>query len=112
MTSIPKLQNENNRLNKEIKIQKDLAEKYKFKLINIEKEKGQLITTLQKKENKIKEDNNLINELKNEIEIIKSNLLIEEDNKKENSELGIQKDELIEKQKLNNDKINELLDKM
>ena len=49
MTSIPKLQNENNRLNKEIKIQKDLAEKYKFKLINIEKEKGQLITTLQKK---------------------------------------------------------------
>ncbi len=112
MTSIPKLQNENNRLNKEIKIQKDLAEKYKFKLINIEKEKGQLITTLQKKENKIKEDNNLINELKNEIENIKSNLLIEEDNKKENSELGIQKDELIEKQILNNNKINELLDKM
>ena len=29
MTSIPKLQNENNRLNQDIKIQKDLEEKYK-----------------------------------------------------------------------------------
>ena len=61
MSSLNKLQNENDRINQQIKIQKDLTNKYKLKLTQIEQEKANLLLTNQKKENKINEDNNKIN---------------------------------------------------
>ncbi len=113
MSSLNKLQNENDRINQQIKIQKDLTNKYKLKLTQIEKEKANLLLTNQKKENKINEDNNKINELKKEIENIKLNLENENnDNKKENSNFEKEKDELKQKQQLNDEKINELQNKI
>ena len=113
MSSLNKLQNENDRINQQIKIQKDLTNKYKLKLTQIEKEKANLLLTNQKKENKINEDNNKINELKKEIENIKLNLENENnDNKKENSNFEKEKDELKQKQQLNDEKINELQEKI
>ena len=113
MSSLNKLQNENDRINQQIKIQKDLTNKYKLKLTQIEKEKANLLLTNQKKENKINEDNNKINELKKEIENIKLNLENENnDNKKENSNFEKEKYELKQKQQLNDEKINELQEKI
>ena len=107
MSSLNKLQNENDRINQQIKIQKDLTNKYKLKLTQIEKEKANLLLTNQKKENKINEDNNKINELKKEIENIKLNLENENnDNKKENSNFEKEKDELKQKATNNDEKIN------
>ena len=113
MSSLNKLQNENDRINQQIKIQKDLTNKYKLKLTQIEKEKANLLLTNQKKEKKINEDNNKINELKKEIENIKLNLENENnDNKKENSNFEKEKYELKQKQQLNDEKINELQEKI
>ena len=108
MTSIPKLQNENNRINQQIKTQSELMNKYKIKLTEIEKEKAKLLTTIQNKEKKINEDNNIINKLKIELETIQSNFNYEKEDKNENFELEDEKEELKQKQKLNDEKINEL----
>ncbi len=62
MNSLNKLQYENERINQQIKIQKDIKNKYKLKMTQIEKEKDLLLKN-QKKENKINEDNNKINQL-------------------------------------------------
>ena len=108
MTSIPKLQNENNRINQQIKTQSELMNKYKIKLTEIEKEKAKLLTTIQNKEKKINEDNNIINKLKIELETIQSNFNFEKEDKNQNFELEDEKEELKQKQKLNDEKINEL----
>ncbi len=63
MNSLNKLQYENERINQQIKIQKDLKNKYKLKMTKIVKEKDLLLIN-QKKENKINEDNNKIKQLK------------------------------------------------
>ena len=63
MNSLNKLQYENDRINQQIKIQKDLKNKYKLKMTKIVKEKDLLLIN-QKKENKINEDNNKIKQLK------------------------------------------------
>ena len=113
MSSLNKQQNENDRINQQIKIQKDLINKYKLKLTQIEKEKANLLLTNQKNEKKINEDNNKINEFKKEIENIKLYLENENnDNKKENFNFEKEKDELKQKQQLNDEKINELQDKI
>ena len=111
MTSLNKLQNENNRINQQIKIQKDLMNKYKLKLTQIEKEKANLLLTNQKKEKKINEDNNKINQLKEEIENIKLNLE-NKNNNNENINFEKEKDELKQKQQINDEKINELQNKI
>ena len=63
MSCLNKLQYENDRINQQIKIQKDLKNKYKLKMTKIVKEKDLLLIN-QKKENKINEDNNKIKQLK------------------------------------------------
>ena len=110
-SSITDFQNKNTELNKSIKNQNDLINKYKNKLNVLEKEKKELSDKINQREEKILKNNNKINNLKEEIEQIKQTLLNISDNLEDN-ELTEEKNELEKGKKLNEEVIKELQNKI
>ena len=111
-SSISDFQKENSILNQNIKKQTEIINQYKNKLMEFEKEETKLIALKTKKENKIKKDDDIIKDLKNEIANIKECLSNLNNNKNEFNEIEGEKLELEKENNQNTQIINELQNKI